>query len=151
MKEEALNELNSLLKGEQTAINAYEKYTDAATNPAVKAELVGIRNSHERHAAELTRRIRELGGRPVQNGGLAGLMADARLAVLSLGMANDAELLKKAYDSEDKGVEMAEELIKGGLEEESLKVAESVLADAHGHLRSMSVLIGSIENGERHS
>jgi len=145
MEDIALNELNAVLKGEQMAIDAYERYIQELEDDHIKEVFQHIQQDHKRHASELAERIQTLGGSPEYNTGFAGFMASARATMEGIGSMDRADILKKAYDGEDKGIAMAEEIIKGDLDKESMGLVKQILSEDHNHLRRMVRLIGEYE------
>lgn len=134
-------DLNALLKGEQMAVESYEKFINAAGNEAVRNGLRDIQKGHRQNAEELAGRIQDLGGRPDYNTGISGVIVNARLAMETKDMNDSIELLKRAYDGEDRGIAAAEEVMAGGLDEESRRLVVHMLDRDHGHLRTMLFLM----------
>lgn len=135
------SELNSLLKGEQMAAESYEKFISVVEEEGVKSELQNIQRQHKQHAAKLAERIQSIGGRPDYNTGITGVIANARLTMETKGMNNSLDILKRAYDGEDKGIAAAEKINSGNLDDESRKLVNSILAQDHEHLKSMLSLM----------
>lgn len=134
--------LNALLKGEQMAVESYEKFIFAVEDGAIKNEFQSIQSQHKQHAEQLAERIRSVGGRPDFNTGISGVIANARLSIETKNMANNSfDILKRAYDGEDKGIAAAERIVSGSLDEESRRLVNNILAQDHGHLKSMLSLM----------
>lgn len=148
MYDKTVEELNKVLKGEHMAIDAYTRFIDDCTDAKIKDEFRAILRDHEKHAQEISDHIRSIGGIPEANTGFAGFMASAKLAMQSLG-GNDLDILKRAYDGEDKGVAAAEEIAKENFDSGSKDLILGILSEDHDHLRSMAKLIGTIENNEQ--
>lgn len=140
-----VNELNTILKGEHMAIDAYKRFIEDAKDENIKNELWNILEEHKRHAHQLSERIETLGGEPEQSAGFAGFMASAKAAIKRITGTGDIEILKKAYDGEDKGIVKAEEVVKGDLDDESMQLVNGILSEDHDHLRKMARLIGTVE------
>lgn len=145
MNNKVIDELNNILKGEQMAIEAYERYIHSADEDIVKTEFQNIQEDHKRHAKELAEHIRALGGKPEFGTGFTGFMASAKLAVQSMMDNPSIDILKQAYDGEDKGIAMSEEVIKGDLDIESMSLVKRILSEDHVHLRRMNKMIASFE------
>lgn len=144
--ETAIKELNSFYKGEHMAIHAYDRYIEEIQDEAVKNTLRQFQNDHKRHADEISKRIEALGGKPDESTGMAGIYANAKEAVENLIKHDTADTLKRAFDGEDKGVAMAEELIKGDLDTSSRQIVDQILNEDHGHLNTMTQMISGMEN-----
>lgn len=145
MDQTVINELNHVLSGEQMAIEAYEKFIGEAADPKIKTEFQRIQRQHKEHAARLAERVQTMGGQPKQSTGISGAMANIKLS-MDARSKDSLELLKKAYDGEDKGIAMVEEIIKGDLDADSRKLVEDVLSNDHDHLKKMLTLISQYEN-----
>lgn len=135
------DKLNTLLKGEQIAIEAYERFIRDVEDANVKEELQNIQQEHKRHASELAERIQTLGGRPEYDTGATGLMANIQSKVQGITGKDTVDILKRAYDGEDKGIAAAEKYMDEGLDEESMKVVSRIMSDDHDHLRKMLGMI----------
>ncbi|MCX7841591.1 MAG: ferritin-like domain-containing protein [Clostridia bacterium] len=146
MDNKVINELNAYLKGEYMAIQSYDKFISELQDENVKKEMQNIQQDHKEHASTIARRIQELGGKPVEGTGFAGLMADAKAAFESMKKRSPLQIIKEAYDGEDKGISVAHETVKGDLDEESRKMIEGMLKKDNEHLKTMSRLISDYEN-----
>jgi bacterioferritin len=140
-----IKELNAILKGEQMAIASYSRFMEELEDDRIKNEFQQIQQDHKGHAERLYRRIQELGGTPDTDTGFAGVMASVKMAVQGLKRDSAADVLKKAYDGEDKGIAMVEEIKKGDLDEESLGIVNSILNEEHGHLSKMAHMLSDYE------
>lgn len=143
--EKNITELNAVLKGESMAIHSYERFMKNVKDESVKAEFEKIVQDHKRHADELSGRIRALGGEPNRSTGLAGVMASAKMAVENIVARETLDILKEGYDGEDKGIAMAEEVVKGDLDKESAELVNRILSEDHEHLRRMAEIISKHE------
>jgi rubrerythrin len=146
MENTIVNELNGLLKGEHMAIEAYDRYIQAVEDCNVKEELQNIQMEHKSHASTIAKRIQNLGGKPDENTGFAGFMANAKATIQSVGNKSTIDILKQAYDGEYKGIAMAEELVKGDLDNDSANLVQKILSADQGHLKKMKGIIEGIEN-----
>lgn len=147
MKENTnLTELNAVLKGEEMAVESYEKIMKNIEDSYIISELHTIQQDHQSHVDVLTKKIRDLGGDPEKSTGITGLMATTMLSVESRINRNDTvKLLKKVYDGEDKGIAAVEEIIKGDLDQDSMSLVKQILSTDHDHLRTLSNIIAKYE------
>jgi bacterioferritin len=134
------NELNTLLKGEQMAVEAYGKFISAVDNEKIRESLQKIQINHKEHSGQLSERIQNLGGVPDSNTGIVGVFSDMKLGMQTNGKSS-YDVLKMAYDGEDKGIAAAEEIIRGDLDDTSLELAKNILSKDHDHLKVMLKLI----------
>lgn len=143
-----VNELNSLLKGEHMAIGAYERYLNDLKAVDIRDEFQKIQQDHKMHASEIAGHIRKLGGNPDGNTGMGGFMASAKMTFQEAMGISDFQILKQAYDGEDKGIAMVEEIIKGDLDEESEKMVKKMMSTDHDHLKTMMSLIEKYQESD---
>lgn len=148
MENVVVNELNALLKGESMAIDAYERFIQDVEDKKIKREFQEIQQDHKKHAGELFNQIQNLGGKPDSNTGFTGFMASAKAAMENMKETEPIQILKKAYDGEDKGIAMAQEIVKGDLDLESAEIVKKILSVDHDHLKKMLNLITEIQ--EKH-
>lgn len=146
MENTVVNELNTVLKGEHMAIESYDRFIHAVEDDFVKEEFSKILDDHKRHVKLLEDRIKDLGGEPKEDLGIAGIMANVKMAMKNLGSKKPVDVVKQAYDGEDKGIAMVEEIIKGDLDDESAKLMHDILSKEHDHLVQMNRIIEKLEN-----
>jgi rubrerythrin len=143
LKNTSINELNALLKGEHMAIHGYEKYMESIKEPAIKEELQKIQIDHKQHAIRLAERIQNLGGHPSRDVGVAGEIGQIMSTIKQLGRKNTENILRDAYNGENNGIKMAEELVKGDLDEQSGALVNDILNTDKNHLSTLSELLKS--------
>ncbi|HVU49674.1 MAG TPA: DUF2383 domain-containing protein [Polyangia bacterium] len=77
-KDQALETLNDLLKGELSAVESYDRALPAVEDkPALRGDLQECRASHELRVERLRRAIVDVGGEPAHDSGAWGLFAKA--------------------------------------------------------------------------
>lgn len=81
---------NSLLRGELSAVETYEKAIAKYGNEPVLAELQRIRNEHSQSVARLQQNVREMGGMPDTDSGAWGTFANTIQAAANLFGAESA-------------------------------------------------------------
>ncbi|MDP4181767.1 MAG: DUF2383 domain-containing protein [Bacillota bacterium] len=139
--ESVANELNLLLRGIDMAVEAYEFYIGKVEDANLKSELQKIQKDHKNHASIVAERIQNLGHKPQYGTGVAGFFANTKNTLQKMADNEDTDILKQAYEGEDKGVAMAEELVKGDLDSESAVIARKVLSEDKEHLVRMKELM----------
>lgn len=144
-KDKIIKELNGILKGEQIAVGSYGRYIEDVKDKDVKDEFLKIQDDHKKHIEQLSQRIQALGGKPELNTGFLGFMAEAKMAIRSLGKNETIDILESAYDGEDKGIAMVEEIKKGDLDKESAEIVNNILSEDHDHLKKMAHMIANYE------
>jgi bacterioferritin len=140
MDRKVVKELNAYLKGEYMAIKAYESFIHRIKDPSMRLELQKIQRDHKQHAVKVSNRIRNLGGIPVKGAGLMGTMSDMKNLV-KRNSDDTMFILKDAGAGEYRGIQMAEEVVKGDLDAESLKLIKSLLEEDRGHVGRLSGFI----------
>lgn len=133
MDKKVVKELNAYLKGEYMAIKSYGDFIERTKDQSVKQELQNIQQDHKRHAEKVSDRINQLGGRPVKGPGFMGVMSDMKNLVKR--NSNDTDfILKDAGRGEYKGIQMAEEVVKGDLDAESMNLIKGILDEDRDHV-----------------
>lgn len=143
-----INELNTVLKGEHMAIDGYEKYYQRIDDQYVKEELQKIQIDHKNDAIRIAKRIQDIGGEPADGVGFSGKMAELMSDVTDIGKTDTVLYLKDAYEGERKGIQMATEIVKGDLDEESHQIIKDILNDDRKHLETLDSLIKKVGNIE---
>lgn len=73
-----IDQLNSFLRGEISAVETYDQAIDKLkTEPALAESLRACRESHDRRVSALRNEIRRLGGEPADGSGVWGAFAKA--------------------------------------------------------------------------
>lgn len=144
MDKTSINELNALLKGEHMAIDGYERYIQKVTQPNVKGELQKIQQDHKQHAIKIAERIQQLGGVPGDGVGIAGKAAEIMTSLRDIGNKDPKHILKEAYNGENNGIKMADEVVKGDLDNDSRNLVNGILNADRSHLDSLNNLMNSL-------
>jgi bacterioferritin len=137
MDKKVVKELNAYLKGEYMAIKAYGNFMERTKDLSVKQELQNIQRDHYKHAAKVSERIRQLGGKPVNSAGLMGTMSDMK-NLIKRNSDGTRFILKDAGRGEYRGIQMAEEVVKGDLDQESLKLIKDILDEDRSHVSKLN-------------
>ena len=148
-KNTSIKELNTILKSEYMAIDSYEKYIKNITDTNTKAELQKIQKEHKRHAIKLSERIQTLGGNPVSSTGIAGKVVETISNIKDLGTKNPVDYLKKAQHGENTGIQFASKIIKEDLDEDSLKLVDSMVNEDINHVNTLSGMISAANNNAK--
>ena len=135
-KNDVAKELNTVLKGEQMAAESYEKFIAEVDDERIRESFQQIQKNHKENAAWLAERIQDLGAVPQHGTGVSGVFAGMMLGMETSGKSSE-DILKRAYDGEDKGIAAAEEIVNGDLDETSRELVKNVLSRDHDHLKTM--------------
>lgn len=125
-KQEAIKSLNKLLQGEYMAIESFNNFISRVKNENIKAAFQDIQKQHRDNTSVLAKYIQNMGGKPEENLGLKGIMGNIKLN-MELGSSMDYDIVKKAIEGETKGVNMAEKVLRGNLDNESRNIAGDIL------------------------
>ncbi len=125
-KVEVIKSLNELLQGEYMAIESFNNFISRLEDENIKTTFQDIQKQHRKNTETIANYIQNIGGRPDENLGIKGKMGDIMLN-MELGSSLDYEVIKKAIDGETKGVNMAEKVLRGNLDNESRYVAGEIL------------------------
>lgn len=147
-KREVIDALNAFLKGEHMAIRSYNDFVYNLHDGELKKELQSIQMDHKEHAADIVQRIQEMGGQPQEGTGLAGFMAGTMMEVAELTGQGDLDILERAYDGEDIGIDSASKIVQGNLDQESEELIRRILSDEHDHLKTLKNLISTYEKSK---
>lgn len=125
--DETIKALNELLQGEYMAVESFNIFISRACDENVKRELQGIQQQHRSNIEKLATYIQNLGGKPHENLGMKGKMGDLKVN-MDLGFkTDDMEIITKAIEGETKGVNMAEKVLRGNLDDKSRDIVGEIL------------------------
>lgn len=141
----SINELNSLLKGENMAVDSIEKVIAHVDDGNIKNELQKIQQNHKQHTALLADRIQDLGGAPAKGVGLGGKAAEMMSSVKDIGKTGTASHIKEILDGENKGIQMSTELVKGDLDSDSAKLVNTILDEDRNNVNMLQEVLNSID------
>lgn len=124
---ETIKSLNELLQGEYMAIESFNNFISRLEDEKMRKSFQDIQKQHRENVEILANYIQNIGGQPDENLGMKGKMGDIMLN-MELGPDSiDNEIIKKAIEGETKGVNMAEKVLRGKLDEKSRDIAGEIL------------------------
>lgn len=124
--------LNDFLKGQYMGIHAYEDYIQKISDAQMKQELQNIQQELKKDASKVAERIQNLGGTPVDSEGIVGSIQGY---IHHFTIPNDpSEMIEDAINGENKGIQMAEEIVRGDLDPESLQLIQELLTKDRSHV-----------------
>jgi uncharacterized protein (TIGR02284 family) len=122
-----IESLNQLLQGEYMAVESFNNFISKLEEEKVKQAFQEVQKQHRENIDKLARYIQDIGGQPKENLGLKGKMGEMKLNI-DLGSRTDAnEIINKAIEGETKGVNTAEKVLRGDLDERSRDIAGEIL------------------------
>ncbi|MGI6778190.1 MAG: DUF2383 domain-containing protein [Acetivibrionales bacterium] len=122
-----IESLNQLLQGEYMAVESFNNFISKLEDENVKQAFKEVQKQHRENIDKLAGYIQDIGGRPNENLGMKGKMGDIKLN-MDLGLYVDStEIIEKAIEGETRGVNMAEKVLRGELDERSRDIAGEIL------------------------
>ncbi len=122
-----IESLNQLLQGEYMAVESFNNFISKLKDGKVKQAFKEVQKQHRENIDKLASYIQDIGGRPEENLGMKGKMGDIKISMDLGSDANTAEIIGKAIEGETQGVNMAEKVLRGDLDERSRDIAGEIL------------------------
>jgi bacterioferritin len=132
-----IKQLNTALKGEHMAVESFDHYIHDATDDTLRQQLQGIQQTHRTHASQLSVRIQQLGGNPVNTAGIAGAVAEVKMRI-SPKKYIDNNLLKSAIKGEEMGTKAYSNIISQLSDSSNKELAQGMLAENQGIIEELS-------------
>lgn len=124
---ETIKSLNQLLQGEYMAVESFNNFISKLEDETVKQTFKEVQKQHRENIDKLASYIQDIGGRAEENLGMKGIMGDIKINMDLASDADKAEIIEKAIEGETKGVNMAEKVLRGNLDEKSRDIAGEIL------------------------
>ncbi len=126
-KAESIKSLNQLLQGEYMAVDAFNIFISKIEEDEVKKTFQQVQDNHRDNIKTLANFIQNMGGQPDENLGLKGNMADMKINIEIGSKADTSRVVKKAIEGETQGINMAEKVLRGNLDDRSRDIAGEIL------------------------
>jgi len=140
-KQEIISSLNRLLQGEYMAVESFNIFIAHLKDERVKKVFQKVQDIHRNNIAVLAEYIQNLGGRPDENLGFYVTMADFKIGRELKPEAHPSDVIEMALEGETKGINAAEKILRGDLDDQARKIAEKILdADRKAINRLQSLL-----------
>ncbi len=98
----SVEQLNSLLRGEMSAVETYRTALAKVKTPTAHTELAECERSHEQRVLKLKSRVLALGGKPVESSGAWGKIS--KLVEGGAAALGDRTAIAALEEGEDRGV-----------------------------------------------
>jgi len=109
------------------AVESFNNFIARLEDENVKQVFKEIQKQHRDNIEKLANYIQDMGGKPNENLGMKGKMGEIKLN-MDLGSRTDTnEIIEKAIEGETKGVNMAEKVLRGELDDKSRDIAGEIL------------------------
>jgi len=136
-----IESLNRLLQGEYMAVESFNNFIYKLEDEKVKQSFQEVQKQHRENIGKLAGYIQDIGGQPNENLGIKGKMGEIKLN-MDLGSGTDAnEIIKKAIEGETKGVNMAEKVLRGNLDDRSRGIAGEILEKDRASIGKLKSLL----------
>jgi len=127
MADKTIESLNRLLQGEYMAVESFNNFISRVEDEKVKDCFQEVQKQHRENIEKLAGYIQDVGGKPEENLGMKGKMSEMKLN-MDLGTKVDTEeIIEKAIAGETKGVNAAEKILRGELDDQSREIAGEIL------------------------
>ena len=139
--QETIKALNELLQGEYMAVDSFNNFISRLEDENAKKTLQEVQKQHRENINKLASYIQDAGGQPDENLGMKGKMGDIKLN-MDLGSSSDMkEIVKKAIEGETRGVNMAEKVLRGDLDDKSRDIAGEILEKDRKSIEKLKKLL----------
>jgi Domain of unknown function (DUF2383). len=109
------------------AVESFNNFIARLKDEKAKKVFQEVQKQHRDNINKLADYIQEIGGRPEENLGLKGTMGEMKVN-MDLGPdAGTGEIIRKAIEGETQGVNMAEKVLRGELDDKSRDIAGEIL------------------------
>lgn len=140
-KNEEIKSLNEILQGEYMAVDVFNVFISRIDNEKEKSILQQVQNTNRDNIKTLANHIQNLGGKPHENLGLKGRIADMELSMEIGTKADSSKVIRKSIDGMTKGINMTEKTLRGTLSEESRNLVGGILENDRKSIEKLQSLI----------
>ena len=127
INKEIIKSLNQLLQGEYMAVESFNNFISRTKNENVKQVFKEVQKQHRENIDKLASYIQDIGGKPEENLGIKGKKGDIKINMDLGSDADTYEIIEKAIEGETQGVNMAEKVLRGELDDKSRDIAGEIL------------------------
>ncbi len=108
------------------AVESFNNFISKIEDEKTKKVFQEVQTKHRENINLLADHIQNMGGQPDENLGMKGKMAELMLN-MKLDFKDTNEVIEKAIEGETQGINMAEKILRGTLDDESRTISELVL------------------------
>ncbi|HOJ83830.1 MAG: DUF2383 domain-containing protein [Dethiobacteria bacterium] len=145
INKEIIKSLNQLLQGEYMAVESFNNFISRLEDEKVEQSFKEVQKQHRENIDKLASYIQDIGGRPEENLGLKGKMGDVKINMELGSNADTVEIIKKAVEGETQGVNMAEKVLRGDLDDKSRDIAGEILHKDRSSIDKLNSLLDAIK------
>lgn len=123
------------------AVESFNNFISKLEDEKVKEVFQEVQKQHRENIDTLASYIQDIGGQPDENLGMKGKMADIKIN-MDLGSDTDSqEILNKAIEGETKGINMAEKVLRGNLDDRSRNITGEILEKDRKSINKLKSLL----------
>lgn len=138
---ETIKSLNELLQGEYMAVESFNNFISKVEEDYVKNCFMDVQQQHRKNINNLATYIQDIGGQPDENLGMKGKMADIKHNLEFGSKVDSADVIEKVIEGETKGVNMAEKVLRGNLDDKSRDIAGELLQNDRNSIEKLKKLM----------
>lgn len=141
MRNNNINELNMVLKGEYMAIDKYDHYIKGINNDSIKSEMQKIQQTHKQQATNISTRVQQLGGNPINTSGIAGFISE-----ITSNIRNEKDtqtIVKSAIEGEKMGIDTTYDILNNITDEDSKNLINGVINENKNVIGTLSNLMNN--------
>jgi len=105
-----------------------------------------IQKQHRENIGMLAEYIQNIGGQPNENIGMKGKMGEIKINMDLGSKTDDTEIIEKALEGEIKGVNAAEKVLRGNLDDKSRDIAGEVLKKDRMSIEKLQNLMNTVRS-----
>ena len=137
---DSIKVLNELLQGEYMAVESFNNFISRVEDDRIKNGLQDVQKQHRENIDMLASYIQNIGGKPDENLGMKGKMAEFKMN-MDLSKLDNKDLIKEAIEGETKGIEMTEKILRGNLDDKSRDLTGEILANDRKSIDKLKSLL----------
>lgn len=137
---ESVKALNELLQGEYMAVESFNNFISKVDDDRIKNGFQDIQKQHRENIDMLASYIQNIGGKPDENLGMKGKMAEFKMN-MDLGKLSHEEIIKEAIEGETKGIEVTEKILRGNLDDKSRDITGEILENDRQSIEKLKKLL----------
>lgn len=126
------------------AVESFNNFLSRLDEENVRQVFKEVQKQHRENISRLASYIQDIGGKPEENLGLKRKMGEIKIN-MDLGSHSDtAKIIEKAIEGETQGVNMAEKVLRGNLDDRSRDVLGEILNNDRKSIEKLKSLLKSI-------
>ena len=137
---EITKSLNEILRGEYMAVESFNNFISRLEDGNVKNCFKDIQKQHRQNIDMLASYIQDIDGQPKENIGIKGAIGEFMINMELGTRTNEYEIIEKAIEGETKGINMAEKVLRGNLDDKSRDFVGEILQNDRKSIEKLKKL-----------